>query len=236
MIMNENSRVFCEIAGRLMRCPAAPYHEAAVRAEVESICAAHNLVCKRDAFGNVLARLQTAARLRPLVLAAHMDHPGFEIIRPLSDRRWLARFLGGVPDSYFKSGVPVRLMPGAAPARLGRRIGREKKFEIQAKNAPDTPPQFAVWEMDDFAIRKQRIHGRACDDLGGVAAILATLIALKRSRERVDVIGVISRAEEVGFQGALTVAVSRQLPKDSLVISLETSRELPPVKMGQGVI
>ena len=46
----------------------------------------------------------------------------------------------------------------------------------------------------------------------------------------------ISRAEEVGFQGALTVASSRQLPKDSLVISLETSRELPPVKMGQGVI
>jgi endoglucanase len=69
-----------------------------------------------------------------------------------------------------------------------------------------------------------------------VATVLGTLIELKRGRRPVSVIGVISRAEEVGFHGALTVAASRRLPKDSLVISLETSRELPPVKMGQGVI
>jgi endoglucanase len=50
------------------------------------------------------------------------------------------------------------------------------------------------------------------------------------------VIGVISRAEEVGFHGALTVAASKQLAKNSLVISLETSKELPSVKMGSGVI
>jgi len=65
---------------------------------------------------------------------------------------------------------------------------------------------------------------------------LAMMIQLKRARARVNVIGVISRAEEVGFHGALTVAQSRQLPRNSLVISLETSRELPPAKMGQGVI
>jgi putative aminopeptidase FrvX len=89
---------------------------------------------------------------------------------------------------------------------------------------------------EDFTTRKGRIHGRACDDLIGVASILATLIELKRGRARVNVIGVISRAEEIGFQGALTVAAGRSLPKKSLVISLETSRELPGVKMGQGVI
>jgi len=231
-----NPRVFSQIAERLLRCPAAPYHETAVRAEVEKICAEHGLVFKRDVFGNVLVRLQTARHRRPFVLAAHMDHPGFEILRRLPNQPWRTRFLGGVPDSYFKKGVPLRLMPGAVPAKLGKRLPGAKEFEIHALAPTPQPPRFAVWELANFAPRHGHIHARACDDLIGVAAILATLIVLKRSRARVHVIGVISRAEEVGFHGALAVAASRQLPKSALVISLETSRELPPAKMGRGVV
>jgi endoglucanase len=69
-----------------------------------------------------------------------------------------------------------------------------------------------------------------------VASILAVLIGLRQSRAAVHVIGLISRAEEVGFLGALTVADSRLLPRNALVVSLETSRELPPARMGEGVI
>src|SRR5205814_3855018 len=89
---------------------------------------------------------------------------------------------------------------------------------------------------EDFAVRKGRIYGRACDDLVGVAAALATVIELKKSRARVNAIAAISRAEEVGFHGALALSRSRLLPKNALIISLETSRELPGVKMGKGVI
>jgi endoglucanase len=227
---------FSKLAGRLMRNPAAPFFEHAVRAEVEKICAEHHLGFKRDEFGNVIVRLQTARSLRPFVLAAHLDHPGFEIVRQLSAKSWLARFLGGVSDNYFRSGVPMRLMPGGVPAELGRRLGDAREFEVHAKKAPVSPPQFAVWELEDFAVRSGRIHGRACDDLVGVASILATLIELKRHRARVNVIGVIARAEEIGFLGAMAVAAAKKLPKNSLVVSLETSRELPGVKMEQGVI
>jgi endoglucanase len=62
------------------------------------------------------------------------------------------------------------------------------------------------------------------------------MIQLKQSRARVHVVGILSRAEEVGFHGALALAASPKLPRKSLVISLETSRELPAVKMGKGVI
>src|SRR5258705_12956883 len=65
------------LAGRLMSCPAAPFHEAGVRAVVELICAENHLNCERDGFGNVLVRLGDKSAGRPLVLAAHMDHPGF---------------------------------------------------------------------------------------------------------------------------------------------------------------
>lgn len=227
---------FCDLAARLMRCPAAPYHEQLVRAETERICAEHALHHEQDEFGNLLVRLQTAGEKRPLVLAAHLDHPAFEIVRLLGPNRCLARFLGGVPEHYFNPGIAVRLMPGAAPAKLGKMLGKEKEFEIHALTAPAVAPVFAVWEMDDFAVDGLRIIGRACDDLIGVAAILATLIDLKQTGETANLIGVISRAEEVGFNGALTVAASTRLPKDSLVISLETSREMPPIQMGEGVI
>jgi putative aminopeptidase FrvX len=226
----------CEIAGRLMRQPAVPYHEAGVRSEVEQICSENALRFERDRFGNVIVELQTAPARRPFVLAAHMDHPGFEIARRTGAGRWLGRFLGNVPEPYFRRGVPIRLMPGSMPARLGRKTGARHEFEIRSSVVPAQRPTFAVWELEDFAVRRGLVHARACDDLGGVATILAVLIKLKRERARVNVIGVISRAEEIGFQGALTVAASSRLPEKSLVVSLETSRELPPARMGQGVI
>ena len=230
---------FAAIAARLMSRPAAPFHEAGVRAVVEVICAEQGLTCDRDKFGNIILGFGAASAGRPLVLAAHMDHPGFEIVRELGGRRWVAQFNGGVPDSYFHSGLSVRLMPGNIAAHLGKRLAGKKHFEVIANQIDLTrkpQPEFAVWELEDFALRNGEIHGRSCDDLVGVAGVLATLIELKRSRARVHVIGVISRAEEVGFQGALTVADAKLLPKNSLVVSLETSKELPPTKMGQGVI
>jgi endoglucanase len=124
---------------------------------------------------------------------------------------------------------------------LGRRRGQkeQKWFEVWTKiqnQAPGAAPAFAVWELEDFAVRNGRIYGRACDDLIGVAAILAVMIELKRTRAAVKVIGLISRAEEVGLHGALGAAASGGVPAGALVISLETSRELPGVRMGEGVI
>jgi len=231
---------FCEVARRLMRHPAAPYFEHAARAEAEAFCSERGLNFERDEFGNVLVRLQTAPRTRLIALAAHFDHPGFEIVRRLGRMRWLARFRGGVPDVYFQNGIPLQLMPGAINARLGRRRGKERIFEVTAGREPETRPGFAVWDLENFQLRRGEIHGRACDDLIGVACILATMSRLKESGARVNVLGVLSRAEEVGLHGALAVAACAgkepKLPSDALVISLETSRELPSVKMGNGVI
>jgi putative aminopeptidase FrvX len=74
-------QAFCRLARRLLRHPTAPYFEHAVRTEAEAICAEHDLEFQRDPFGNVLARVKTAPRSRPLILAAHLDHPGFEVVQ-----------------------------------------------------------------------------------------------------------------------------------------------------------
>lgn len=214
-----------------MNCPAAPYHETVVQAEVEKICAEQGLACARDRYGNIQVHTGADSTLRPIVLAAHLDHPGFDFIAKLRLSVWRARFLGGVPDSYFKAGTRLRVFPGDRPGLLKQRI-KEKEFEIEVEAGE--APRFAVWDLPAYRLADGRITGRACDDLIGASAILAVLIQLRKVGQ--PVIGLLSRAEEVGFQGALVAAHAGLIPKDALVISLETSRELPPVKIGQGVI
>lgn len=226
---------FLRIAERLMRCPAAPYCEGGVAAAIDQMAAEFGIAHATDRVGNRYWTLSTDPAAAPLVLAAHMDHPAFKFLAaPALGQPRLAKFLGGVPPEYFKPGLPLRAMPGAIPARLGRATAEKAVYEIELEG--DLTPEFAVWELPDFQLSEGRIHGRACDDLIGVAVIIAVLAGLKREGARVHVIGVLSRAEEVGFQGALLAAKSGLIPRESLVVSLETSRELPLAKMGAGMI
>jgi len=223
------------IAERLMRCPAAPYCESLVAREVIRICDEHDLHYKFDAFGNILIRAATRITGSPIVLAAHMDHPGFVFPRKSDSSQLAAEFLGGVGDPYFKEGVKLRLWPGNHPSTLGK-PQQKRWFEIQTTENLTARPEFAVWDLPAFEYSADTIRGRVCDDLIGVATILTVLITSRGATSATHLLGVLSRAEEVGFHGALALAKSRTLPKRSLVISLETSRELPPVKMGHGVI
>ena len=223
-----------QLAARLMQHPAVAYSEHGPATETLRICRDYGLTYQFDAFGNILVQAGNARRQRLVALSAHLDHPGFRITKRLSSTRCSAEFLGGVPDEFFRKGVRVRLMPGRIPAKLGVRVGKQKRFELLADNPLLQMPEFAVWDLPEFESRGGRITGRACDDLIGVACALATLIEVKK--ERVNAMALITRAEEVGFQGALALIAEKRVPNDALVLSLETSRELPPVTMGSGVI
>ncbi|MBL9168572.1 MAG: M20/M25/M40 family metallo-hydrolase [Verrucomicrobiales bacterium] len=223
-------------AERLMNAPAAAYHEQAVMSEVESICQQQGLTCDTDAFGNRIVTVNHSSRAPKLALVAHMDHPGFEAVGPLTETTWEARFLGGVGEAYFQTGIPLLAYPGGYPAVLGKRLADDLRFEIHFEEAPAAPPRFLVWNLLTHGRKDDRIEGRACDDLIGVAAILATLAELNRLKAPVSIRGLITRAEEVGFQGTLLLAESGVIGPDTAIVSLETSRELPPVQMGNGTI
>lgn len=223
-------------AERLMNAPAAAYHEQAVMSEVESICQQQGLTCDTDAFGNRIVTVNHSSRAPKLALVAHMDHPGFETVGPLTETTWEARFLGGVGEAYFQAGIPLIAYPGGYPAVLGKRLADDLRFEIHFEEVPPEPPRFLVWNLLTHGRKDDRIEGRACDDLIGVAAILATLAELNRLKAPVHVRGLITRAEEVGFQGTLLLAKSGVIGPDTAIVSLETSRELPPVQMGNGTI
>lgn len=229
--------LFLGIAERLMRCPAVPYHEKLVATEIVRICQENDLRHEFDPFGNLLVRASARTAARPIVLAAHMDHPGFVMEPPVQPGKLIGRFHGGVADSYFKAGTKLLLMPGRVRAALGDRLSAKRRdFRIRTTAKLSVRPEFAVWDLPEFRFSRGRIVGRVCDDLIGVATVLAVLISLRGTKAASHAVGVLSRAEEVGFHGALALAESKRLPRQSLIISLETSRELPPVQMGRGVI
>ena len=119
-----------------------------------------------------------------------------------------AEFLGSVPEEYRNQHPPTRDF-GA----------------------------FAMWDLPACELRDGHIHSRACDDLIGCATILATLHELERTGAEASVYGLFTRAEEVGFVGAIRLAQAALVPREVTIVSLETSSEKAPgCKMSEGVI
>jgi putative aminopeptidase FrvX len=188
-----------DLARALLEQPTAPFHEDAVRAEIErQLAGLPNVRVERDAFGNIIARYQRGSAVPRLAFAAHMDHPAY-----VGDK-----FMGGVPQAYRDKQPPTRDFGG-----------------------------FAMWDLPAFEVREGRIYSRACDDLIGCTAIVAMLRELSASGAEAACYGLFTRAEEVGFVGAIQLAKTRGVPQDVTIVSLETSSERGgPVKMGEGVI
>jgi putative aminopeptidase FrvX len=95
---------------------------------------------------------------------------------------------------------------------------------------------FAMWDLPAFELKDEQIHSRACDDLLGCAEILCLFQELEASRANVHCLGLFTRAEEVGFWGAIQLAGSGILPKEITIFSLETSTPRGGAEIGRGPI
>jgi endoglucanase len=238
------------IAERTLSCPTAPYREGAVIAWVREFAARHeHLELREDPDLNLEVRRRGVRRSpAPLVLAAHMDHPGF---RCLGSRRSgdgfdvRALFLGGVRPSYF-AGARARFFAGRDEivARVLRTRPDPKTGEQRVRlHARRAVPEgvFGMWHLPAFRRARRDsdlLETRAADDLAGLAAILALLERIDRidPQRRVDVRGLFTRAEEVGFVGALAVAHHRRLPQRTRMVAIEASKALPEAPQGAGPI
>jgi endoglucanase len=95
--------------------------------------------------------------------------------------------------------------------------------------------QAPAWEEGRLLFTK------AADDLVGVYAILATALehAAKIRQGTLPFIGLITRAEEVGFIGAIghfSLGWHRLARRPLLCVSIECSRELPSAEIGKGPV
>ncbi|MEC9321616.1 MAG: hypothetical protein VX869_05505 [Chloroflexota bacterium] len=228
-----------QILRLLGKNPATSFYERLVSLQIKSILTTMGIPFVLDDYGNVVAKVAGTNSLEPpIAFVAHMDHPGFEVVEDLNGVV-VASALGGVPVaalrknvnafSFDSSGARVlcRLEPLPDPGERSVYVRSEASLGI------GTP---VVFDLPDMIVENGTIKMRALDDLGGCAAILASLEAVSSSPPESDVYGVFTRAEEVGLIGARLLSRERTLPENTFIVSVETSSLIPGVKQGGGPI
>ena len=124
----------------------------------------------------------------------------------------------------------------------GWRLQPKKEFlggvpaDLQEKGKIRSFGDFGMWDLPELVVEGDRLYSRACDDLVGCSAIVGILDSLEESRSLASALGIFTRAEEVGFIGAIELVKAGRLDPQLTVISLETSAERPPARMGAGPI
>lgn len=196
------------------------------------------------------------------VFIAHMDHPGFHGMRWLDDNRLAVKWHGGSPLKHL-SGAQVWLADDAqrlTGSQLTAKLSKPKL--LKAGWAIDTaevvisqpkgdslkqryPGKKASQLFGSFAFRNdcwtsgKRLYTRAADDLVGVFAIVNTAIEVHRRGAGDSFIGLLTRAEEVGFVGAVQhfeLGWLQDSQRPLVCISLEASRTLPGAVIGKGPV
>lgn len=240
-----------KILGDMLNLPTAAFLERAVLNYIRETCRElPHVSIKPDRFGNLLAHYKRLPRAKsPLVFTAHTDHPGFAALKMERNGALRAAFRGWVEPEYFPEARVrfwseggwikgrVRKILKAAPmyGMIGR-TGRPEEVEIDVAR-PVQPNSPGMWDLPDAELTPDGIvHARGCDDIAGAAALLTMLQRLSQTRARGEVYVLFTRAEEVGFIGAIGAARLGTIPKRLPVVAVETSKAIVGVEIGGGPV
>lgn len=219
--------------------PTAPFKEEAVIAWVRAFCQQQRMQVRRDVCGNLLITRGRPAKGPRWVFVAHMDHPGLDAVKMAGKGSLLARFHGSVLASHLpRTPVIFFAKDGPIRGRITHATAGKRGYATEAtmRVAGAVPP--GTCGMFDLEVIRQKgrlLYNRAIDDLGGVAAALQAMVNLADAR--VHAAALLTRAEEVGFIGAIAAARGGKLirPTDAL-LSVECSARQPVAEQGKGVV
>ena len=228
----------------LTSVPTAPFRETAVsRKALEWIRAQiGSRASVKKVRGGFIISYRGAGKGPSLCLAAHLDHPAFDLLT-VTKTGATARLRGGLPP-HLLPGADVQAFPKVPidnqPSALGVIGPRPKKdgglWTISWTRAPkdDAKLDFAVLALPACEIKNGWLLSRSVDDLLGCAISLEAMRRLMKARAKVNLTVLLNRAEEVGFVGALDMIRSGALSPYDSYLSIESSRELPGSKPGRG--
>ncbi len=210
-------------------CPTAPCHETHVRnCLLEGLKDLPHVTTRLDEFGNLQAIYHHGADAQPFRVVAHMDHPAFVVHPHGHGRAPELRFAGGVEEKYF-AGRGIVFYNEKTTEPLGRASVKSTSFSVEVKRvtidrAIPADATFATWDLPGARCTKSLFVSPACDDLAQVSTVLALLRRLALGQARGHVHALFTRAEEIGFAGAL-VSLKSKTPLASVpTLSLETSK------------
>ena len=249
-------RTSFEILSDLGKFPVTSYWEDGPAAYLRDRAIRAGLEVSMDHWGNVLVKKPGTDQMSPgIAFVAHMDHPGYEVVAQRGDQLVL-KTLGGMGVAAGTEGTAI-LVIDACGRRLKATVTGAEKTESQLQKTRELAgwlgadtvyarldrdhdlgrlPLPAVPDLPDCIIDEDLVRMRAADDLAGCAAILTALEMVAQSPVKGSVYGLFTRAEEVGLIGARLVAENELLPKNTVIVSVETSSALPGAEIGQGVV
>lgn len=198
----------------------------------------------RDKFGNLLLQQTRKSSKKPIYITSHLDHPAFVVRKQIDEYRLELEFRGGVHDAYFV-GAKIEVFDNEENNYMGTikslnsKAKPFKRVVVKLQKGVAgilVQDDVARWKFAPPVVKNGLLHAPACDDLAGVAAAISALDRIKQI-QRLGHVGVLlTRAEEIGFVGAIAAAKNRSVPKASRLICLETSRSFPESPIGGGPI
>ncbi len=241
--------------------PTAPFREEAVIRWYRILFQKHQIPNFIDEVGNLVVGAASLAEYQALlaektseplrILVAHMDHPGFHVNGPMTGKGAKGDLL-----ATWHGGSPVKGLTGTkvwlADREGYRGFGKIKSVKIHPSK----------WSMESLVIspigkiegenhfggfafqapaweRQNKIYTKAADDLVGTFAIGSLAISHPEYFKEKRMIGLLTRAEEVGFIGAIghiELGYLHKAQRELFLLSLETSRTLPGALIGKGPI
>jgi len=221
------------------RRPTARFHEGEVMGFASDWAAACGVHTQRDRCGNLVLRAGPEDGRPSLAFTAHMDHPGFEIT-DTDSALVQARWMGALEPEYFP-GAKVRVFSDPPTSGVCVRTEQEsgrRRVETMFLDLEDEVRvgDLGMWNVLEWDIEGAVVHTRAADGLVGCAAVLATLAVIARDGGNTTAWGLLTRAQEVGFLGALGAMTTRALPPGVPVVSLDCSKERTSGRQGRGPV
>ncbi len=251
-----------DLLEEILTQPTAPFREKHVIAAITRrfdaegvpyfLDPVENIVVGASSKNDYLRLIQRRSREPVRIFMAHMDHPGFHGVKWKSPRELEIQWHGGSPTRHL-TGAKVWLA-SAAQGLAGEGTlshmkmlssGHAIKSGTVRVNFPgarfkDAKSLYGGLHFRKFFWRKGKlIYTKAADDLVGSFAIASLALDLKHKKVKAPWLGLLTRAEEVGFIGAIghfNLGWLEKARREILCVSLETSRTLPGAEIGKGPV
>ena len=253
-----------ELLKTILSQPSAPFREKHVIKVILDTLAKAKVPHFQDPVGNIvvgvsskkdyLKLIKTSSKEPVRIFVAHMDHPGFHGVSWKSPSLLEFKWHGGSPTQHLE-GAKVWLadqngwagegtMHDVTMHASGRavesgmiKITQTTREISEKQKATDfyggVSFRAPYWQEGDL------LYTKAADDLVGAFATLSVALDLFKKSKKHPFIALLTRAEEVGFIGAIghfELGWLKNPKRPLMCVSLETSRTLPGAEIGKGPV
>ncbi|MFN7181419.1 MAG: hypothetical protein ACK4NF_01905 [Planctomycetota bacterium] len=229
------------ILKNILSTPTSPFRENLVIKQITEYLNNLGAEITLTKHNNLIGKLGRKTGKRNLYFISHMDHPGF-LVQEEHSQKVILKVMGGVPvvAKNLKSIVEIDILTGERFIHpVKRLIKKQKKLYIEVIPTKKVKSEnIFTLHLKDYIKKDNTIYAHRIDDLGGCAAQICALFFLTKYKRDIDVNlhFVFTRAEEVGFIGLVSLIKNGYLSRKDYYISCETSKCIPPIQFGKGVV